>query len=78
MAVSGETSKFVSGISGQTVEWKTNVLHVDKIDATTVLVETALSIKLLNREPETGTAVFRLSKVGNAWKLSAVDIFEVR
>ncbi|MBC7900943.1 MAG: hypothetical protein H7070_12930 [Saprospiraceae bacterium] len=78
MAVPGETAKFVSGISGQTVEWKTDVLYVDKIDSNTVLVETALAIKLLNREPETGTAVFRLSKVGNAWKLSAVDIFEVR
>lgn len=78
LAVSGETSKFVSGISGQTVEWKTDVLHVDKIDAGTVLVETALAIKLLNREPESGTAVFRLSRIGNAWKLVAVDIFEVR
>ncbi|MEJ7848497.1 MAG: hypothetical protein WKF92_10460 [Pyrinomonadaceae bacterium] len=78
MAVSGETSKFVSGISGQTVEWKTDVLHVDKIDANTVLVETALAIKLLNREPQSGIAVFRLSGIGNSWKLSSVDIFEVR
>lgn len=78
MAVSGESAKFVSGISGQTVEWKTDVLFVDKIDANTVLVETALAIKLLNREPETGTAVFRLTKIGNNWRLSSVDIFEVR
>ena len=78
MAVSGESSKFVSGLSGQTVEWKTDVLQADKFDANTVLVETALAIKLLNREPESGTAVFRLSRIGNAWKLSSVDIFEVR
>jgi len=43
-----------------------------------LLVETTLAIKLLNREPESGTAVFRLTKVGPAWKLSGVDIFEVR
>jgi hypothetical protein len=78
MAMSGEVSRFVSGISGQTVEWKTQVLHVDKIDASNVWVETSLSIRLLNREIESGTAVYKLSRVGGAWKLSSVDIFEVR
>ncbi len=78
MAVVGDASKFVSGITGQAVDWKTQVLHIDKIDAGSVLVETTLSIKLLNKEPESGTAVFRLAKVGSGWKLSGVDIFEVR
>ncbi|MEO7674795.1 MAG: tetratricopeptide repeat protein, partial [Pyrinomonadaceae bacterium] len=36
LAVSGDVTKFVSGISGQAVEWKTLVLHVDKIDANNV------------------------------------------
>ena len=78
MAVPGDVTRFVSGISGQAVEWKTQVLHIDKIDANTVLVETTLAIKLLNKDPETGPAVFRLARVGSGWKLSAVDIFEVR
>ncbi len=78
MAVGGDVTKFTSGISGQTVEWKTQVLHVDKIDANNVWVEATLSIKLLNREPETGPAVFRLAKIGSGWRLSSVDIFEVR
>jgi len=78
MALSGEVAKFVSGISGQTVEWKTKVLHVDKIDANNILVETSLNIRLLNREPEAGTAVYRLTRAENRWRLSAVDIFEVR
>lgn len=78
MAVGGDVTKFTSGISGQAVEWKTQVLHVDKIDANNVWVEATLSIKLLNREPETGPAVFRLAKIGSGWKLSSVDIFEVR
>ncbi len=78
MAVAGDATRFTSGISGQAVEWKTQVLHIDKIDANTALVETTLAIKLLNKEPETGMAVYRLVKVGNGWKLAAVDIFEVR
>ncbi|HUR99253.1 MAG TPA: tetratricopeptide repeat protein [Pyrinomonadaceae bacterium] len=78
MAVPGEVSKFVSGISGQTVEWKTNVLHVDAIDANNVWVEASLSIRLLNRDVETGTAVYRLTRTGPGWKLNSVDIFEVR
>jgi hypothetical protein len=78
MAVPGEVSKFVSGISGQTVEWKTTIVRVDQIDANNVWVETSLAVRLLNREPETGTAVYRLTRIGSGWKLSSVDIFEVR
>ncbi|MGQ0542158.1 MAG: hypothetical protein ACT4O9_09965 [Blastocatellia bacterium] len=74
----GEVTRFANGISGQTTEWKTQVNHVDKIDTNTVLVETAMTIKLLNREVETGMAVYRLSRVGGGWKLSGVEIFEVR
>jgi hypothetical protein len=78
MAVPGEVAKFVSGISGQTVEWKTNLLHVDPIDANNVWAEVSLSIRLLNRDVETGPAVFRLTRVGGGWKLNSVDMFEVR
>lgn len=78
LIVPGEASKFASGISGQTVEWSTQVLNVDKIDANNVLVGTNVTIKLLNREAESGTAVYRLSRSGSGWKLSSVDIFEVR
>lgn len=78
LAVAGDAGRFTSGISGQAVEWKTNVLHVDKMDANNVWVEANLAIKLLNKDPESGTAVFRLAKAGTGWKLSGVDIFEVR
>jgi hypothetical protein len=78
MAVPGEVSKFVSGISGQTVEWKTTVAHVDQIDANNAWVEASLAVRLLNRDPENGTAVYRLTRIGGGWKLSSVDIFEVR
>ena len=78
MAVPGEVDRFVSGISGQTVEWRTQVSHVDRIDANNVWAEATLTVRLLNRETESGTAVYRLTRVGSGWKLSSVDIFEVR
>jgi hypothetical protein len=77
MIISGEMPRFSGGVSGAQ-EWKTTVLQVDKIDANTVLAEVQLNIRLLNREVESGTAVFLLSKVGGNWKLSSVEMFEVR
>jgi hypothetical protein len=78
LAVPGEVAKFVNGIAGSTEQWQTTVRQIDRVDANTVLVEVGLSIKLLNKEVETGIAVFRLAKAGSSWKLSAVDMFEVR
>lgn len=78
LVVPGEVGKFAAGIAGQTQEWTTRVLHADQLDANTVLVETGMSIRLLNRETEAGMAVYRLARTGNGWKLAAVDIFEVR
>ena len=77
LIVSGEIPRFSGGIAGAQ-QWQTKILQVDKIDANNALIETNLVIKLLNKDVETGTAVFRLAKVGNNWKLSGVDIFEVR
>ncbi len=77
LIVAGEIPRFSGGIAGAQ-QWQTKILQIDKIDANNVLVETNLAIKLLNKDVETGTAVFRLAKVGNNWKLSGVDIFEVR
>jgi len=78
LVLPGEASRFASGVAGQTVQWKTEITHVDLIDNATAIVETNLSIKLLNREPESGLAVYRLTRVGSGWKLSSVDVFEVR
>jgi Tfp pilus assembly protein PilF len=78
LILSGETSRFAGGIAGQAQQWETKILRVDNQDINNVLVEVSLNIKLLNKNPETGTAVFQLSKVGSSWKLSGVEIFEVR
>ncbi|MCA1640190.1 MAG: hypothetical protein LC768_18020, partial [Acidobacteria bacterium] len=78
MIVSGEIPKFAAGIAGQAEQWQTRVLQVDKIDASNIFAEVNLTTKFLNKNNESGTAVFRLSKIGNNWKLSGVEIFEVR
>lgn len=78
LAVPGEAARFISGVAGQTTEWKTTPVHADRLDPNTVLVETQMSVRLLNRENETGMAVYRLVRSGAGWKLYGVDIFEVR
>ncbi len=78
LVMPGEVTRFAGGVSGSTESWQTQIKQVDRIDANTLLVEADMKIKLLNKEPETGLAVYRLTKVGNAWKLAAVEMFEVR
>lgn len=78
MFLAGEATRFVSGISGSTERWQTQIRSVDRIDANTVLVEVNVNIKLLTKEPESGTAVYRLVRVGSTWKIAAVEMFEVR
>ena len=78
MITPGDAIKFANGLAGQTEQWQSQVKQIDKLDENTALVETQLSIKLLNRDVESGMAVFRISRVGGVWKLSGVEIFEVR
>ncbi len=75
--LSGEISRFASNVAGQAQEWQTRVVAIDDVDDENILVETALTLKLLNREVETGLAVFRLSRVDGKLLLSGVDVFEV-
>lgn len=77
LILSGEIPRFAGGIAGAQ-EWQTRILQADKRDANNVLVEVGLNIKLLNKDAESGTALYRLSKVGGNWKLSGVEMFEVR
>jgi len=76
--MTGEASKFAAGLTGGTEQWQTSVRQIDRLDANSILVETSLTIKLLTKDVETGMAVFRMARSGNAWKLSGVEMFEVR
>lgn len=78
MVLAGEVTKFAAGIAGSTEQWSTKVIRIDRLGPNTVLAEVELNIKLLTKDAESGYAVYRLQKVGSAWKLSGVDIFEVR
>jgi tetratricopeptide (TPR) repeat protein len=78
LVLPGEVSRFASSLTGQVVEWKSQVGPIDKVDANTALVEANLAIRLLNKDPESGTAVYRLQRFGGGWRLAAVEIFEVR
>ncbi len=74
----GEATRFVGGLTGQTTEWRTEVLHIDELDPNSALVEANMTVKLLNRDTETGPAVYRLVRTGAGWRLAAVEMFEVR
>lgn len=76
--LSGEIPRFAGGIAGQAQEWTSKLLQVDKLDENSILAEVQLNIRLLNKSAESGMAVFRLARVGNSWKISVVEMFEVR
>jgi len=78
LIVKGEVGRFSAGLSGQSQQWSTSVIAVDRISDSSVLVETRLVIKLLNRNQEQGSAIFRLVRLGNEWKLDGVEFFDVR
>lgn len=78
LVMPGEVTRFVSSVAGSAQQWVTQVKQVDKLDAVTVLVETSMTVQLLNRDPETGMAVYRLIRTAGGWKLGSVDMFEVR
>lgn len=80
LIVPGEITKFSGGVvSGQPSVWQTRIVRAERIDAVRMLVETEISAKRLNSElTESGTAIFVISRIGNTWKLSGVDVFEVR
>lgn len=78
LVMPGEIRRFAGGVAGSTEQWQTQIRAVDRLDANTVLVEASMSIKLLNKDAESGMAVYRLIKAGSGWKLAAVEMFEVR
>lgn len=75
----GELTKFSSGLVGQQPEtWQTKVIRTESIDASRMAVDVNLTVKVINKETESGTAVLLLTKTPNGWKLSGVELFEVR
>jgi tetratricopeptide (TPR) repeat protein len=76
--VSGELVRFVGGIVGTQPEaWQTRVLRTEQFDANTLVADVAIQAKELGKD-QAGPAVLVLSKAGGAWKLGAIELFEVR
>lgn len=74
----GEMTKFSGGIAGQAQQWTSKILQIDRKSLNSMVVEVSLNIKMLSKEVENGSAVYRLSKVDSGWKLSRIEVFEVR
>ncbi len=74
-----EMPKFAGIVAGgQPEKWQTQVVRTEKLDANYIVAETTLTVKLLGKEIEKGTAVFILTKTAAGWKLSGREVFEVR
>jgi hypothetical protein len=76
--VPGELQRFVHGVIGTQPElWQTQVRRTEDVNTNQVAADVQLNTKQLGTE-HSGTAVFMLAKVGSAWKLNAIEFFEVK
>jgi hypothetical protein len=78
LIVPGELTRFVSGAVGTQPEvWQTRILRWEQLDANRGALDVAINSRQLGAD-HAGTAVFLLARVGGAWKLNAIEFFEVR
>jgi hypothetical protein len=78
LIVPGELSRFVQGIVGSQPElWQTRVLRTEQLDANRLAVDVSLNTREFGRD-QSGTAVLILARTRDAWKLSSIELFEVR
>jgi tetratricopeptide (TPR) repeat protein len=76
--VSGELVKFVRGIVGTQPEiWETHVLRTEQLNAGLMAVDVSIRARQLGKDGS-GTALLVLMRAPGGWKLSAIDLFEVR
>jgi tetratricopeptide repeat protein len=76
--VPGELVRFIGGIVGSQPEiWQTTVLRTEPLDSNLMAVDVSVNAKELGRE-QSGTAVLILSRSGGGWKLTGIELFEVR
>lgn len=78
LTVPGELKRFVQQVVGTQPElWETRVLRTEALSATEIAVDVSMQTRQLGAD-HSGTAVFVLAKVGGAWKLNAIELFEVK
>lgn len=74
--VSGELVRFVNASIG-TESWETKVLRTEQINANLIAADVQIRANKLGTVGE-GTAVLILVRTPSGWKLSGIDLFEVR
>jgi len=74
--VPGELVKFINATIGTDV-WETRVVRTEELSGGLLVADVTVRLRKLGTEGN-GTAVFLLSRVGGAWKLSGIDLFDVK
>lgn len=78
LIVPGELKRFTQQVVGTQPElWQTTVLRSEALSANEMAVDVSMQTRQLGAD-HAGTAVFVLAKVGGAWKLNAIELFEVK
>jgi tetratricopeptide (TPR) repeat protein len=78
MVVPGELKRFIQQVVGTQPElWETRVLRTEALSANEMAVDVSMQTRQLGVD-HSGTAVFILARVGGAWKLNGIELFEVK
>ncbi len=74
--VPGELVRFINGSIG-TEAWETKVVRTEQLNANLIAADVQIRASKLGTVG-TGTAVLLLARTPSGWKLSGIDLFEVR
>jgi Tfp pilus assembly protein PilF len=74
--VPGELVRFINGSIG-TEAWETNVVRTEQLNANLVAADVQIRASKLGTVGS-GTAVLMLARTPSGWKLSGIELFEVR
>jgi hypothetical protein len=74
--VSGELVRFINASIG-TEAWETRVIRTEQLNANLIAADVQIRANKLGTVGE-GTAVLILARTPSGWKLSGIDLFEVR
>jgi len=78
MVVPGELKRFIQQVVGTQPElWETRVLRTEALSANEMAVDVSMQTRQLGAD-HSGTAVFIVARVGGAWKLNGIELFEVK
>jgi hypothetical protein len=80
LVIRNNLKRFVQGLTvTRPASWVTEILRVERIDSGRVSVDVGLKVRSEGRD-QSGTAVYVLARVGNAWQLEDVPhaLFNVK